>query len=352
MKKIALALVSASAIFAADMAYNYEVTPTVGGVRSEGNLDLTRDQFNIGITAARNLEDMFFDQIQVGMNYTRNIKETIMDSKTKENVTRKGHATRYHADVVKNLIDFSDNVGAYGLVGAGYEDISQKFIANERGGFGEYGLGLRFQVTDNFALKAEAKDAIKFDHGDHNWFYTLGFAIGLDAKNTPAPMVKPEPIVVEQMPIVEPEPVSMDDDNDGVINELDRCPNTPAGVVVDENGCEKVIILRDLDVNFAFDSYKVSVSYAEEIRKVAEFMSENPAYRVLLKGHTDSVGAEAYNQKLSEKRANAVSQALQYFGVDASKIKTVGFGETRPVAPNNTKEGRAENRRVEATFSK
>jgi len=145
---------------------------------------------------------------------------------------------------------------------------------------------------------------------------------------------------------------ALDDDNDGVPNDIDQCPNTPAGVVVDERGCEKVIVLRDLDVNFAFDSYKVGPKYAAEIKKVADFMGEHPDYKVVLAGHTDSVGAEAYNQKLSEKRAKAVADVLAGYGVSEDKISTVGYGELKPIATNKTKEGRAQNRRVEATFNK
>lgn len=346
MKKIALALVAASAVFAADAAYNYEITPTIGGVRTEGNLDLNRNHPNFGINVARNLQDLFFDQIQIGADFATKVRETIVDpdDKTKK-ITRKGRANRYSLSGVKNLFDFSDSVGVYGLIGAGYEHISKKFTENDSSGFGQYGLGLRFQLSDAFALKLEARDTIKFDHGDHNLIYTLGFGIGLGARS-----VQPEPIL-EKMP-APVMPVSLDDDNDGVVNEFDRCPNTPAGVVVDEKGCEKVIVLRDLGVNFAFDSYKVSPTYAQEIKKVADFLAQYPSYRVLLAGHTDSKGKEAYNQKLSEKRAQAVSEALQNYGVDASRIKTVGYGELKPIAPNDTKEGRAENRRVEATFNK
>ena len=81
-------------------------------------------------------------------------------------------------------------------------------------------------------------------------------------------------------------------------------------------------------------------------------MGENPSYRVVLSGHTDSVGTEAYNQKLSEKRANAVAKALEELGVSADKITSIGYGELKPIASNKTKEGRAENRRVEARFNK
>jgi len=76
---------------------------------------------------------------------------------------------------------------------------------------------------------------------------------------------------------------------------------------------------------------------------------DNPTLRVLLEGHTDSIGAEAYNQGLSERRAKAVMQYLIKGGVDSARLSTVGYGESRPIAPNNTKEGRAKNRRVELT---
>lgn len=337
MKKIALAMVAASALFAADAAYNYEITPTVGGVHPEGNLGLN-DKNTIGIRAARNLEGVFIDQLELGVDYSHRAKETVAG------VERNGHATRYAINAVKNIVDFGP-VTLYGLIGAGYEDVSAQFRDNEDGGFGQYGLGLRYQVTDVFALKAEARDAIKFEHADHNLFYTLGFGIGLDSK-APAAVVAAAPVVAVAAPVV------LDDDNDGVLNDVDKCPNTPAGVVVDETGCEKVIVLRDLGVNFAFDSYKVSPTYAAEIKKVADFMAEHPDYRVVLAGHTDSVGKDAYNQKLSEKRAAAVAKTLEGYGVDAGKIRTVGYGEARPVADNKTKEGRAQNRRVEATFNK
>jgi len=333
MRKIAIALVAATALFAADSAYNYELTPTIGGVHPEGNLG-TNEQSAIGLRIGRNLENFFIDHVELGLSHTNKIREYGVD----------GKATRYFVNAIKDF-GLTEKLSLYGLLGAGYEDVSKKFVKNDDGGFGQYGLGLRYQITDNFALRAEAVDAIKFEHADHNLFYTLGFAVGFGAKNAP---------VVAEAPKVEaaPAPVSLDDDNDGVLNDVDQCPNTPAGVVVDETGCEKVIVLRDIGVNFAFDSYKITPKYLEEIKKVANFMGENPGYRVVLSGHTDSVGAEAYNQKLSEKRANAVAKALEELGVSADKITAVGYGELKPVASNKTKEGRAENRRVEARFNK
>lgn len=343
MKKIALAALAASALFASEAAYNYEITPTVSGVHAEGNLGLNNDNVAAGLRVARNLENFFLDQVELGFDYSPNVKET------QDKITRKGRINRYYINGVKNLVDFSQSVGLYGLIGLGYEDVPRAFVKNEDGGFGQYGAGIRFQLTDRFALKAEVRDQIKFEHADHNLIYTLGFAFGLDKKE--APVVAPAPVVV--VPVVEEkvvEVVVLDDDNDGVLNDVDQCPNTPAGVVVDETGCEKKIVLKD--VNFAFDSYKVSEKYAAEIKKVADFMKVNPAYSVNLAGYTDSIGSEAYNLKLSQKRANAVKDELVKDGVESDKISTVGYGESNPIATNTTREGRAENRRVEATFKK
>jgi OOP family OmpA-OmpF porin len=76
-------------------------------------------------------------------------------------------------------------------------------------------------------------------------------------------------------------------------------------------------------------------------------MNENKDKRVNLSGHTDSIGTEAYNQKLSERRAASVKNYLTKKGIDAGRISAQGFGETKPIADNKTKEGRAKNRRVE-----
>ena len=252
MRKIAIALVAATALFAAASAYNYELTPTIGGVHPEGNLGMN-EQAAIGLRVGRNLENFFIDQVEGGFNYANKVREYGV----------KGRAARYFVNAIKDF-GITENFSIYGLLGAGYEDVTKRFIKNKDGGFGQYGLGLKYKITDNFALRAEAVDAIKFDHADHNVFYTLGFAVGFGAKNAP--------VVAESPKMQEPAVVSLDDDNDGVLNDVDQCPNTPAGVVVDETGCEKVIFLRDLDVNFAFDSYKITPKYLEEIKKV-DFIS-------------------------------------------------------------------------------
>ena len=81
-------------------------------------------------------------------------------------------------------------------------------------------------------------------------------------------------------------------------------------------------------------------------------MKANPKLKATIEAHTDSVGSDAYNQKLSERRAASTVEALKALKVDPSKITAVGYGETKPVATNATAEGKAQNRRVEAVMSK
>jgi OOP family OmpA-OmpF porin len=78
-------------------------------------------------------------------------------------------------------------------------------------------------------------------------------------------------------------------------------------------------------------------------------MKQHPNLRAEVDGYTDSIGSDAYNMKLSERRANAVRDYMVSRGVDPSRIMTKGFGKSNPVASNSTKEGRAQNRRVEVT---
>jgi OOP family OmpA-OmpF porin len=107
-----------------------------------------------------------------------------------------------------------------------------------------------------------------------------------------------------------------------------------------------------LHLNFAFDSNKiVDADSTQKVTDFATFMKESPAYKASITGHTDSIGKEAYNQKLSEKRAETVKTMLVEQGVAADRLTTAGKGETMPVASNKTKEGRAENRRIEVELS-
>jgi OOP family OmpA-OmpF porin len=118
-------------------------------------------------------------------------------------------------------------------------------------------------------------------------------------------------------------------------------PVAPAPV---QDNCGR-IVLRG--VNFAFDSAEIDPSSSVVLDAAADQLKECPNVAVRVEGHTDSVGSDSYNQGLSERRAEGVDSHLVGRGVSASRLTAVGFGESQPVASNDTDEGRALNRRVE-----
>jgi len=122
-----------------------------------------------------------------------------------------------------------------------------------------------------------------------------------------------------------------------------------AGKVLDEDGNIKLI---RLNVKFDFDKSNIKEEYKEEIQEAFEFLMKHKSLTTTVEGHTDSTGAFDYNQKLSVRRASSVSQALIEEGISKELIEVKGFGETIPVASNNTKDGRAQNRRVDISFNK
>lgn len=146
----------------------------------------------------------------------------------------------------------------------------------------------------------------------------------------------------------------LDSDGDGVADYLDKCPGTLSGIQVDAAGCpvaitEKVSI--ELSVEFEFNSAEVKNVYGEHIKKVANFLATYPNVNAVIEGHTDGVGSDAYNMKLSQKRAENVMKYLAGHGIAPERLKAEGFGESRPIADNNTDEGRQKNRRVVAVIS-
>ncbi|MFC1883277.1 OmpA family protein [Thermodesulfobacteriota bacterium] len=137
---------------------------------------------------------------------------------------------------------------------------------------------------------------------------------------------------------------SNDDDKDGVLNDKDKCPNTPRGAKVDARGCWVI-------EGIYFDTDKAiikPVSY-KNLNEVVAVLRRNPGVDVRIDGHTDFRASEAYNQKLSEARANAVKNYLIDAGIERKRLTAKGFGELKPAYPNTSPENMAKNRRVEIT---
>ena len=135
----------------------------------------------------------------------------------------------------------------------------------------------------------------------------------------------------------------VDSDGDGVPDSVDLCPDTPMGATVNKKGCWalKGVVLFD------FDESTIKPEAHPLLDEVAVILENNPEMKGEIRGHTDSTGPEEYNQQLSEKRAEAVEQYLENKGIDPSRLTSIGYGESQPIASNETPEGRKENRRVE-----
>lgn len=110
---------------------------------------------------------------------------------------------------------------------------------------------------------------------------------------------------------------------------------------------EGILVTFDSGILFDFDSATLRPEAREKLRRLAESLKKYPDTEVLIVGHTDSVGPEAYNQRLSERRAEAAASFLMQQGIRPSRIRTIGKGETEPIASNDTETGRQLNRRVE-----
>jgi OOP family OmpA-OmpF porin len=175
------------------------------------------------------------------------------------------------------------------------------------------------------------------------WMYSVMVGYKWGAPK-PAPEPAPAPVAaVAATPPPPPPPPPADADHDGVPDTADKCPGTPAGTKVDSVGCP---LEQTLKLLFDFDSAELRPESITELERVVKFMGDVPFATALIEGHTDNVGGDAYNMKLSDRRAKAVFDYLTSRGVDPGRLKSIGKGETAPIADNSTEEGRQQNRRV------
>lgn len=148
---------------------------------------------------------------------------------------------------------------------------------------------------------------------------------------------------------------TLDTDGDGVPDFSDECPDTERGARVDEKGCylelEETVTI-DLNLEFDVNSSQLRPDHYAEIQRVVEFLREYPTANAVIEGHTDSDGSAEYNQALSERRARSVmNDLIERTGVRRDRLSYAGFGESRPVAGNDTAGGKQRNRRVSAVVS-
>ena len=260
---------------------------------------------------------------------------------------------------------YTDNAfKPYVLVGAGQskievENAAGNFVTGSKDTIGNLGLGAMYRINDALSLRGEARAIHNFDESWWEGMALAGLEVVLGGHLAPTVAVPPmqEPLVVTA-PVVVVVESDLDSDGDGVPDSIDACPGTPMNVVVDERGCPVQVDIEDtlkMELRVFFDNDKSTIKnqYKPEIAKVAEKMREYPNSVASIEGHASKTGpSAAYNQRLSEARAVAVKSMLtNEFGIAPNRLSTVGYGYDRPIADNNTEEGRAMNRRVFAIIT-
>lgn len=244
------------------------------------------------------------------------------------------------ADLLYSFDYMIDKVTPFVAGGVGHNRFSQ----NEETVF-DFAAGIKYQISENVEWRTAVRKFWGMDEAFHDYALETGLVFRFGGK--PAP--------VAAAPAPTPVAAPVDSDGDGVPDSRDACPDTPRTHRVDSRGCS--IMLEEvarisMTVQFDFDRSEVKPEFMAEIRALAEFMTANTDVTAVLEGHTDSVGTEEYNQGLSQRRVNAVRQVLiDQFSIPAARLRAEGFGESRPIASNDTPAGRAQNRRVQSVIS-
>jgi outer membrane protein OmpA-like peptidoglycan-associated protein len=232
------------------------------------------------------------------------------------------------------------------------------------------GLGWDLLLSDSFGIRAEAlfhNESNDTDESDEFKEPLFNLGVRIPFGKAPEPPPPPAPVAVVVPPPPPPPPIcsdGLDNDGDGLIDfpsdkgcespddgdETDpapKCAPPKPGEAVSLEGCGvgDVIVLRG--VNFDFDKATLTVNAKSILDGVASALESRPDIKVELGGHTDGKGSDSYNAKLSDRRSKSVKQYLVDKGIAADRMTTKGYGESMPVATNETDEGRELNRRVE-----
>lgn len=229
--------------------------------------------------------------------------------------------------------NYDSKVKPYALVGGGYSRITVDnpgFDYRSYDTIGNLGAGVLWQLNDALTLRTEARAVHNFDN---NWWEGQGLAalqVVLGGHLKPAapvapvePVAPPPPVVVEPTPEPTPEPQQLTED-----------------------------LKMELRVFFDINKSNIKEQYKPEVAKVAQKLQEYPNATAQIEGHTDNTGPRKLNERLSVARANSVkSMLVNEYNISSDRLTTQGYAWDRPIAPNNTKEGRAMNRRVYAVIT-
>jgi OOP family OmpA-OmpF porin len=272
----------------------------------------------------------------------------------------------YHLDALYHF-DKSGNWQPFAVLGAGHANYSPDSGSDVDETLINAGLGLKRRMSDNWIARGDVRllNSLDNEQLDYALNLSLSYLFGHPvAQQAATPADSDRDGVIDgqdQCPNspagiqVDRQGCSLDSDGDGVYDEQDQCPNTENNLQVDSKGCPKTsveTITFNLEVNFVTDSAIVKDQELAEIKQLADFMVQYKTSSVVVEGHTDNTGKAAYNQLLSQRRAEAVRDIIiNKMGIAADRVTAKGYGEDRPTADNSSREGRLKNRRVLAKVS-
>lgn len=243
---------------------------------------------------------------------------------------------------------FMDSANTYLFAGIKKMDIAERYSPVN------LGIGRHWQLNNNWKMITEfaAYHAFNEDITDFGFKLGLAYKFGQSTSSSYQPVTSAQETTSAPQQSSQPAKAAApkDSDGDGVYDQQDRCANTPTEDQVDAQGCSiftEEQVEASLAILFANNSYEVQNPDSEQLNEFAEFLRRFPNTEAEIEGHTSLVGDPAYNQTLSEQRANAVRDVLvQRYGIDASRLSTIGYGETRPLIDANTAEASRKNRRI------
>lgn len=350
---------SASDAVAPSFDGRWYIAPTVGGYYNDTDRNTNSRQIFYGLGVGKFINpnislDLFIDRTKRDRDNGAAAGGGHSDQQHWSNNTT-GVAARFYAGGWNSWRPYA----LAGIMGSHHQNSSN----NGWSPAAEIGAGLSKTVTDSSDVRLEAGYRYDWDdktqpsrNGYGDWF--LGLSIVARIGSLPPPPAPPAPPVAAQP--AAPDCSTMDTDGDGVNNCDDKCPNTASGTIVGPDGCAQKVVIDLRGVNFKFDRPKkgeTDISKALAVptsdsmsilSQAVDTLQRYPQVHVTVAGYTDSIGTDAYNQKLSERRASIVYNYLTSHGIDASRLEgPTGHGESDPIGDNSTDSGRAQNRRTE-----
>jgi OOP family OmpA-OmpF porin len=297
-------LILSSVVSAQVRPSTFSVTPYVGGYLFDKDQKLHNAPV-YGISLGYNFIKYFGVELSGEYIYTK-YDLAVTDSNS-------ANVGNYRLDGVFNLIPDSRLV-PFVFVGFGGQTIDNpKNVPNRAASAVDFGAGLKFFFTDWLALRGDVREIYIFDGSRKDFEYTLGLSFYFGgSKPASKPMAKEE--VKEKVVILASEPK--------VEEKVIVAASEPA-----------IIILAFEDVHFDFDKSTLKPEAQTILKRNIQLLKDNPKAQVRIAGYTSASGTEAYNQKLSERRANAVQEYLVNEGIiKRGRLSTIGYGETRPAA--------------------